>query len=379
MLSGSNAQGTSFSASAPIPGTPVQGSVGITTDVNHHVVLVWSNQGVFIAQGSAASDFSISAASASLNLLPGGSESTQITVTSTGGFNQTVVLSCGKLPPGATCSFAPSSIMPSASGARATPTMSLAPTFSSGNFTFTISGAAGNTTHTQNMQVTVGGMTGSITPMATTIAVGGTSNFTVTANSTGGFSGQVNLACSGAPGGVSCIFNPPQLNVSANGGVSSLLTVQVAVKPVSALAPGDPPAMFRATQEFVPMAQYFVAISSLPLLLLTIALAVSRGAKGVRKNLAPFGWALGAMALTIALAATMTSCGGGVTTASLGTNTSATGSTGSTGSSGSGTTGGTMGSGGGTGGSTSITFPITVQAQSGSAIVNLGAITITVP
>jgi hypothetical protein len=194
MFSGSNTQGTSFSAAAPIPGTPVQGSVGITTDANHHVVLVWSNQGVFITQGSASSDFSISAAPASLNLLPGGSESTQITVISTGGFNQTVDLSCTKLPPGATCSFDSASIMPSASGARATPTLTLPPTFAAGNFTFTISAAAGNTTHTQDMQVTVGGMTGSITPMAATIAVGGASNFTVTASSTGGFSGQVN-AC----------------------------------------------------------------------------------------------------------------------------------------------------------------------------------------
>src|SRR5205823_281572 len=145
-----------------------------------------------VAEQSTA-DFTISAAPASQSELPGGLATTQITVTSTGGFNQSVNLSCSKLPPGAACSFDSASVTPSDSGARANLTVTIPPTLAQGNFAFAITAAGGGRTHTQDVQVAVGGLSGSVAPAAMTIAAGSASNFTVTVNSTGGFTGQVNL------------------------------------------------------------------------------------------------------------------------------------------------------------------------------------------
>jgi hypothetical protein len=226
-----------------------------------------------------------------------------------------------------------------------------------GTFAFTISAASGNATHTQDVQVTVGGLSGSVAPAAMTIAAGNASTFTVTVNSTGGFSGQVNLACSGAPAGVACSFSPPQFNVQANAAATSTLTVQVATKPSGSLSHRNPATGF-------PGARNFVAISGL---LLLMAWARARSVNGSRAAIAR---ALGAIVLTIALAAAMVSCGGVTSTTTSG-GTSSPGGTGGSGSAG--------GTGGGTGGSTSVSFPMSVQAQSGSATSNVGTITVTVP
>jgi hypothetical protein len=320
-----------------------------------------SNFQILFSRGSISQqspgDFTISAAPASLVPLPGGSATTQITMTATGGFNQAINLSCSKLTTGAACSFDPASVTPSASGAHANLTLTIPPTMTQGTFAFTISAASGNATHTQDVQVTVGGLSGSMAPAAMTIAAGSASNFTVTVNSTGGFSGPVSLACGGAPAGVACSFSPSQFNVQANAAATSTLTVQVSTKPSGSLSHRNPPAVF-------PEAPNFVAISGL---LLLMALALVRSANESRAAIAR---ALGAIVLTIALGAAMVSCGGVTSTATSG-GTSSPGGTGGGGSAG--------GAGGGTGGGTSVSFPMTVQAQSGSATANLGTITVTVP
>lgn len=58
------------------------------------------------------------------------------------------------------------------------------------------------------------------------IAVGGTATFNVSLNGVGGFTGQVSLACSGAPGGSTCTISPNPANLSA-GTPSVALTVTV--------------------------------------------------------------------------------------------------------------------------------------------------------
>ena len=70
---------------------------------------------------------------------------------------------------------------------------------------------------------------------------------------------------------------------------------------------------------------------------------------------------------TFALATAMLSCGGGTS-----------GPSGATSTAGGGNAGGSSGSGG-SGGSTPVTFPMIVQAQSGSATMNLATISVTVP
>ena len=366
------------SQKAAILAGTVQMALGAAGDVN----IIWSDPpNLFFSRAtsgaSSSADFTISAAPASLVVLPGGAATTQVTLTSTGGFNQAVNLTCSKLTPGAACSFDSASVTPTDSGAKVKVTLTIPPTMAQGNFTFTLTAASGNTTHTQDMQVAVGGLSGSVAPAAMTIAAGSASNFTVMVNSTGGFSGQVSLACSGAPAGVACSFGPPQFSVQANATATSTLTVQVSTKPSGSLSPKNRLQVLPTTNEILPIASFVFLLS------FTVAFALARGVNGSRARIAR---ALGAIVLTIALAAAMVSCGGATTSSAGGG-----GGTGASGSGGAGSTGGTSsaggsgsggsgaGAGGGTGGSTSVSFPISVQAQSAGATVNLGTATITVP
>ena len=347
-------------------------ALGSTGDIN----VIWSDPpNLFFSRAAGVSstggDFSISVSPASLLDLPGGSATAQVTVTSTAGFNHAVTLSCSKLPSGASCSFDPTSLTPSDSGAHASLTFNIPATFAPGSFTFTIGAVSGDVIHTQNVQLTVGGLTGSVTPAAATIPVGASSNFTVSLNSTGGFSGQVTLACAGAPSGVACNFTPAQLNASANV-ATSVLTVQVSTKPSGSL-------YFKNKLKVSPIPKEMLTIAGFMFLLafmMTFALSrVHRGSATVARSLA-------AIVLTIALAAAMLSCGGATTSSTVGSGgISPTGGSGGTGTGGTGGTGGSGGSGGsgGTGGGSSVTTQFTVQAQSGGASVDLGAVSITVP
>jgi hypothetical protein len=95
------------------------------------------------------------------------------------------------------------------------------------------------------------------------------------------------------------------------------------------------------------------------------------------------------MGVTVALAAAMLSCGGGTTTTKVtgtnGTSVTTGDSAGVPGTGGVGGTGGSAGAGGTTSGgvnmpgSTSVTFPLTVMAQSGASVVNVGTVSVTVP
>jgi hypothetical protein len=95
------------------------------------------------------------------------------------------------------------------------------------------------------------------------------------------------------------------------------------------------------------------------------------------------------MGLTVALAAMMLSCGVATTTKStFGTSVTTVGTGGTAGVPGTGGVGGTGGSAGAGGstsggvnmpGSTSVTFPLTVMAQSGASVVDVGTVSVTVP
>jgi hypothetical protein len=95
------------------------------------------------------------------------------------------------------------------------------------------------------------------------------------------------------------------------------------------------------------------------------------------------------MGVTVALAAVMLSCGGATTTTRVTGTTGTSVTTGDTagvpGTGGIGGTGGSAGAGGTTSGgvnmpgSTSVTFPLTVMAQSGASVVNVGTVSVTVP
>lgn len=129
------------------------------------------------------------------------------TLTATNGYSNTVTLTCTTGAP-STCNISPSSIMPSSSGTAFTVTVGSG---TAGTYSFNIQGTDGTITQTQavSLTVTTPGFTLSAAPSTVALtpgAAGGTS--TITVADVGGFTGNVGLAASGLPSGVTAIFNP---------------------------------------------------------------------------------------------------------------------------------------------------------------------------
>ncbi|MFZ3077595.1 MAG: hypothetical protein WA139_04020 [Candidatus Aenigmatarchaeota archaeon] len=110
-----------------------------------------SDQACLEVQISAAFDFSLSASPSSGSVLHDGSTSTSVTATLTSGTTQPVSLSCSGLPAGASCSFAPSSVSPTASGI--TSTLTITASDLTGIYPITISGTGGSATTTFTLTV----------------------------------------------------------------------------------------------------------------------------------------------------------------------------------------------------------------------------------
>ena len=366
-FSRSSDAGATFSTGQNISQNPGSGSPHMALDSQGNINVVWTAADaskVFFSRAavtSANSGFTISAAPASMTTLPGGSATAQVTVTATGGFNQPVSLSCGNLPQGAECSFNPATVTPSTSGTLVGLTLIVPPTLSTGGFSFTVTASTtvGVSTATisqfQTMQVTVGALTGSVAPAAATIALGGSANFAVTVVGSGNFAGQFNLTCN-APAGVACTLTPSSGFLPINGRVTSILTVQIVSLPATGGAPKNP----LINLPGLPLAQRVLPIFALLFLLSVLAFAFLRGqTRGFAH-----ARALATLAMTVALSAGMLSCGGSVSRGSF---------------SGGGT--GTVATGGTTtpAGSKTVTFPVTVMAQSGGGVINVGTVSVTVP
>jgi hypothetical protein len=350
-----------------------------------------SNAGTTLANAfsvtpyAATPDFTIGAAPSVQTVFPGGAAKFTLTLKASGGFNSAVNLGCGPLPSGAACAFNPLSITPSGTGVQSTLTVTTPSTLAAGNFPVPITATSGTVSHTQDVQVAVafGGITGSVSPTSATIAVGSSANFAVSVVSTGGFSGQVSLVCSGAPSGVGCALNPGVINLPANGSANSTLSVQVAFKPSISRSERQPANRPLFPSRNLPLMGLALALLAAALFSFGVILrrripgaeeslfrasGITFSSRSCLAGLAPF-------ALVLVLAVGLTSCGGTTSrgSSSGGAATSTTGGTGGSGSSG-GTSGG---SGGGTTGS--VTTQVTVQAQSAGATTNLGTISITVP
>jgi hypothetical protein len=392
LSSRSDIQGASFSTpvsvSANVKASP--SSVQITTDASNHVLVLWSDKDVFISQRdapNAANGFTISAAPASLTALPGGSATAKLTLTATSGFDQAVNLSCGRLPAGAECSFATASVTPSTLGTIVNLTLTIPTTLSTPGFPFTVNAATPTISQFQDMQITVGEMTASVTPTAAIIPLGASASFAIIVASTGGFAGQFSLACN-APAGVTCTFSPRSSFLPINGRAAAIMTVQVLSLPAEAIPPKD---RRDNAPSGLPLTNDILSILSLAFLLLSaVALAWLRGKDSshlVRARV--MTRIVVRMGLAVALAAVMLSCGGATTTRSTvgtsGTTVGTGGTAGVPGTGGVGGTGGSAGAGGTTSGgvnmpgSTSVTFPLTVVAQSGASVVDVGTVSVTVP
>ncbi len=100
----------------------------------------------------ATPDFSISCSPSSVSVTQGASSNTTCTVTSINGFANAVTLGCANLPSGASCSYNPGSVTPTA---NSTLTISATAGATTGTFTIQAQGTSGALTRSTNITLTV--------------------------------------------------------------------------------------------------------------------------------------------------------------------------------------------------------------------------------
>ncbi|MGA8607840.1 MAG: protease pro-enzyme activation domain-containing protein [Candidatus Sulfotelmatobacter sp.] len=159
--------------------------------------------------------FTLTASPSSVTITQGGaSGKSNITITPVNGFSGNVTLAASGLPTDVTAAFSPN---PATSSSTLTLTASA--TAATGTATVTITGTSGTLRNTTVLSLTVNALKTfslSASPNAVTITQGGAngkSNITITPDN--GFSGNVTLAASGLPTGVTASFNPdPATSIS---------------------------------------------------------------------------------------------------------------------------------------------------------------------
>jgi hypothetical protein len=193
-----------------------------------------AGQGLVDALAPAApAGFALSSSASALNLNPGGSAKTTITVTEAAGFSSAVNLSVSGLPGGITASW---SANPASS--RSLLTLEAAGSAVRGSYLLTVTGTTGSQTVSTNLELTVNGPGFTIQPSPSSLKIypgtSGTVSFLVTG--LGSFSGSVNFAITSAlPTGVtaSWVSNPTNgmssLTLTASGSASTSIDTMLTV------------------------------------------------------------------------------------------------------------------------------------------------------
>jgi hypothetical protein len=299
-------------------------------------------QASLVIAGAVTQDFTVGVPTTSQSVLAGTTANYSTNVMSVGGYSSPVTLTCPGLPTGASC--AALSVTPTAAGASATVVVTVSTSVAAGIYSFSITGTSGTLSHVQFVTLTVGTVSGSVTPSTTTsIAVGASSTFTVLVGSSSGIGGTINLSCGGLVAGILCSFSPSSINLTG-ATARSTLTVSVTSKP--AAVPGGAPNLPKRTGpgEIATGTAYAV------LFLMVLAGIATSTREGQRSARLSRGLAVFAIVL---ISVTMISCAMvGTTPGPLSRPTT---------------------------GSGSVTSQITVQAQSGTITTTLATLSITVP
>ena len=187
-------------------------------------------------------DFTASASPASLPLIASSTKTSQITLKSANGVNDTVQLSgawSGTAPAGVTFTITPTNLaVPSIGPVTATLTVSASASPSPGTFTLTITGtSSGGVTSSVNLSIVVAGnldFTASASPSSLSLIASSTKTSQITLRSVNGVSDsvQMSMAWSGPPG-VMFTLAPTGLTVPSTGGISATLTVSTPASPPS--------------------------------------------------------------------------------------------------------------------------------------------------
>jgi hypothetical protein len=171
---------------------------------------------------SGPSDFSLAASPASLSLPQGSSGSSTISTAVTSGSAQTVALSVGGVPSGASASFSPASVTAGGSSVLTVNAGTAAP----GSYTLTVTGAGTSATHTTSVALVVtsppaNDFSLAASPTSLTLQQGSAGTSTISTAVTSGSAQTVALSVGGVPSGASASFSP----ASVTAGGSSVLTV----------------------------------------------------------------------------------------------------------------------------------------------------------
>jgi len=151
-------------------------------------------------------DFSISASPAQRTIIPGASTTSTVTVGLLSGTSQNVALKVTGAPKGVSASLNPKSGTPKFSSILSiTTTASVA----SGQYTLTITGTAGTTSHPTTFMLTVGQSPDfriDVNPPSQTSTQGGTTTYQISVVGLNGFNSQVTLSVSGLPSDANGVF-----------------------------------------------------------------------------------------------------------------------------------------------------------------------------
>jgi uncharacterized membrane protein len=173
-----------------------------------------------------------------LQVKPGGSAQSTITLSSFNGFNGTVTLSTLGFFSGVNATLSSRNVtLTSGGSATVTLTVSASPTAVSQSFYLTIQGTSGNLTRYTSIFVTVTAPDFSLLfgPVSTSIPRGSSSSGTLTIRSQGGFSGNVNLTATTVVTGfnttstsaLSVTFSPKIVPLASGGTATSNVTIVV--------------------------------------------------------------------------------------------------------------------------------------------------------
>jgi hypothetical protein len=183
--------------------------------------------------GPVSSGFTLAAAGP-VGVPQGGSNTSVITVTPTGGFSGAVSLSATGLPSGVTASFNPTS-----TSSTSTLTLTATSTATTGQAAVTITGTSGSLTQNATLNLTVTAPASYSLSAAganpTSVSPGSSSRATVTVSSANAYTGTVTLSCSVTStvtftaGQATCSFgNSSPVTVSASGGTATVTFSTVA-------------------------------------------------------------------------------------------------------------------------------------------------------
>jgi cellulose 1,4-beta-cellobiosidase len=167
---------------------------------------------------TAEPNFTISASPTAVTVPPGTSVNSTLTIGFVGGLTGSVSVSASGLPSGVQANFSPSSLDASGSVSVSFYAQTGTP---AGTTNVTITGTDGSITHSVTIAVTIPavGFTLSASPTSLTLTQGGSATDTIAVTDVGGFTGNVTLAASGLPSGVTAAFGT---NPTTN---SSVLTL----------------------------------------------------------------------------------------------------------------------------------------------------------